>query len=63
MHRMSPVALSRGPRPRRLLAVSAAVLMATASLAAGATLASPDGIQGTGLSSTTAQLDGIQGSG
>lgn len=61
MRRMSPVALPRGMR--RLLAVSAAVVLASAGLAAVANMASPDGIQGTGHVSAAAHLDGIQGSG
>jgi len=63
MRRVSSVSLRRGFRPRRLLAVSAAVVLASASLAAGASVASPDGIQGTGHVSAAAHADGIQGSG
>jgi hypothetical protein len=45
------------------LAVSAAVVLATVSLAAAANVVSPNGIQGTGHVSAAAAPDGIEGSG
>jgi hypothetical protein len=63
MRRVSPGALRRGLRPRRLLAVCATVVLASVSLAGVANVASPDGIQGTGHVSAAAHADGIEGSG
>lgn len=63
MRKVSSVLLRRGLRPRRLLAVTAAVVLASASLAVVANVASPDGIQGSGHASAGAQFDGIEGSG
>ncbi len=63
MRKVSPVALRHGPRPRRLLAICAAIVLASASLAAVGEVANPDGIQGTGHASAAAHLDGIEGSG
>jgi hypothetical protein len=63
VRKASSVVLRHGLRPRQLLAVSAAVILATAGLAAVANVASPDGIQGTGHISAAARPDGIQGSG
>ncbi len=63
MGKVSTVALRRGWRPGRLLAVCAAAILAAASLAAVANPVGPDGIQGTGHVSATAHADGIQGTG
>ena len=63
MRKVSSVSLRRGLRPRRLLAVSAAVVLASASLTVVAGVASPDGIQGSGHVSAAAAPDGIEGSG
>lgn len=63
MRKVSSIPLRRGLRPRRLLAVSAAVILAAAGLAVGASVAGPDGIQGTGHVSAAAAPDGIDGSG
>jgi hypothetical protein len=45
------------------LAVSAAIVLASASLTVVAGVASPDGIQGSGHVSAAAAPDGIEGSG
>ena len=63
MRKTSSVALRHGLRPRWLLAVSAAVILATAGLATLANVVSPDGIQGSGHISASAHLDGIEGTG
>jgi hypothetical protein len=63
MRNVSSVSLRRAARPRRLLAVSAAVVLASASLAVAANVVSPNGIQGTGHVSAASAPDGIQGSG
>jgi len=63
MRKVSSVSLRRGSRPRRLLAVSAAVVLATVSLAVATNVVSPNGIQGTGHVSAAAAPDGIEGSG
>jgi len=50
-------------RARRLLAVAAAVVLASVSLPAAGNVASPDGIQGTGHGNVAAHAHGIEGSG
>ena len=63
MQKVSPVPFRHGSRPRWLVAVRAAMVLATASLLAVADVASPDGIQGTSHRSAAAVADGIQDSG
>jgi hypothetical protein len=63
VRKASLVALRHGWRPSRLIGLWAAVVLATAGVAAVANVPSPDGIQGTGHLSVAAGPDGIEGSG
>ena len=63
MRKASLLGLRHGWRPPRLIGLWAAVVLATAGVAAVANVSSPDGIQGTGHLSVAAGPDGIEGSG
>lgn len=63
MRKTSLVARRHRRQPSRLIGRWAAVVLATAGVAAVANVPGPDGIQGTGHHSVAARSDGIEGSG